>query len=211
MPFPKNAGKPFTRALDAQVRELHAAGASAEQIAERLGRTKAGITARLYRLGLATAAEACVPAAQRQTLGELLGEPLDDRAAGLNGCDPVLRGGTRPAEMSTPDLLAYIAELQQIQKSNRPAAPAWQAASQLLAPCFAEMARREPVVPPRYLMSTLGTYVIGFSDEHLCVILTRDARAARRFTAEQAEAFLAEYADAGYGLARADTFLTPIN
>jgi hypothetical protein len=48
-----------------------------------------------------------------------------------------------PATMQTPDLLHYIAELQQIQKTHSTRTPAWQTASELLQPCFAEMARRE--------------------------------------------------------------------
>lgn len=47
-------------------------------------------------------------------------------------------------EVSTPELLARIAELQQIQKTHSTKTPAWQTASELLQPCFAEMARREP-------------------------------------------------------------------
>lgn len=47
-------------------------------------------------------------------------------------------------EMSTPALLARIAHLQLIQKTHNHREPAWQVASNLLAPCFAEMARREP-------------------------------------------------------------------
>jgi hypothetical protein len=47
-------------------------------------------------------------------------------------------------ELSTPELLARIAELQQIQKTHSTKTPAWQTASELLQPCFAEMARREP-------------------------------------------------------------------
>lgn len=46
--------------------------------------------------------------------------------------------------LSTPDLLARIGELQEIQKTHSPKTPAWQTASELLAPCFAEMAKREP-------------------------------------------------------------------
>jgi hypothetical protein len=47
-------------------------------------------------------------------------------------------------ELSTPELLSRIAELQQIQKTHSTRTPAWQTASELLAPCFAEMAIREP-------------------------------------------------------------------
>lgn len=47
-------------------------------------------------------------------------------------------------ELSTPELLARIAELQQIQKTHSPKTPAWKSASELLQPCFAEMAIREP-------------------------------------------------------------------
>lgn len=48
-------------------------------------------------------------------------------------------------ELTTPALLARIAELQQIQKTHSPKTQAWQAASELLQPCFAEMAIREPL------------------------------------------------------------------
>lgn len=47
-------------------------------------------------------------------------------------------------KLSTPKLLARIAELQQIQKTHSTKTPAWQTASELLQPCFAEMARRQP-------------------------------------------------------------------
>lgn len=46
--------------------------------------------------------------------------------------------------LTTDELLARIAELQQIQKTHPPTDAAWQTASELLKPCFEEMARREP-------------------------------------------------------------------
>lgn len=46
--------------------------------------------------------------------------------------------------LTTPELLARIAELQQIQKTHSTRMPAWQTASELLQPCFAEMSIREP-------------------------------------------------------------------
>lgn len=51
--------------------------------------------------------------------------------------------------LPTPSLLARIRELQGIQKTHSPKAPAWQTASELLAPCFAEMARREARIEAR--------------------------------------------------------------
>lgn len=48
--------------------------------------------------------------------------------------------------MTTPALLARINALQQIQKTHSSKSPAWKRASELLAPCFTEMARREPTV-----------------------------------------------------------------
>lgn len=47
-------------------------------------------------------------------------------------------------EMTTPALLARIAELQQIQKTHSSKTTAWKTASDLLAPCFIEMHKREP-------------------------------------------------------------------
>lgn len=47
-------------------------------------------------------------------------------------------------KLSTPELLKRIEELQQIQKTRNPTTPAWKNASELLQPCFAEMARRDP-------------------------------------------------------------------
>lgn len=49
-------------------------------------------------------------------------------------------------ELSTPQLLDRIGELQQIQKTHSTKTPAWQTASELLRPCFDEMAKREPVL-----------------------------------------------------------------
>jgi hypothetical protein len=49
------------------------------------------------------------------------------------------------ATMTTESLLARIAELQNIQKTHSSKTPAWRTASELLAPCFAEMAIRQPV------------------------------------------------------------------
>jgi hypothetical protein len=44
--------------------------------------------------------------------------------------------------MSTAELLGRIESLQAIQKTHGSKTPAWQNASELLQPCFAEMARR---------------------------------------------------------------------
>lgn len=47
-------------------------------------------------------------------------------------------------ELSTPDLLKRIEDLQQIQKAYPSHSPLWESASRELKPCFEEMARREP-------------------------------------------------------------------
>lgn len=46
--------------------------------------------------------------------------------------------------LTTAELLARIEELQQIQKTHPTTDAAWRTASELLQPCFAEMAKREP-------------------------------------------------------------------
>ena len=45
---------------------------------------------------------------------------------------------------TTAEILREIEQLQEIQKTHAPSTPAWQTASELLAPLFAEMAKREP-------------------------------------------------------------------
>lgn len=47
-----------------------------------------------------------------------------------------------PTSMATPELVDHIKQLQGIQKTHAPTTPAWQTASELLSPCFAEMQRR---------------------------------------------------------------------
>lgn len=46
-------------------------------------------------------------------------------------------------QMPTSEIEAQIAELQAIQKTHHHSQPAWQTASEMLAPLFAEMARRQ--------------------------------------------------------------------
>lgn len=45
--------------------------------------------------------------------------------------------------MTTAELLKQIEELQAIQKTHHWQSPAWQTASELLAPLFDEMAKRQ--------------------------------------------------------------------
>jgi hypothetical protein len=47
-------------------------------------------------------------------------------------------------DLSTPDILKAIEAAQEVQKRNPPSSDAWQEASNVLTPLFAEMARREP-------------------------------------------------------------------